>query len=88
MIIVDFKSMQIEKVEFRIVTSNKGIVRYILLKNSWCRISAFRKIKSGPSFDEPHILYWCRRPDSNRHVGLLRLILSQVRLPIPPLRHV
>lgn len=30
--------------------------------------------------------YWCRRPDSNRHV-FLRLILNQLRLPISPLRH-
>src|SRR5699024_4445363 len=29
----------------------------------------------------------CRWPDSNRH-GLIRLILSQVRLPIPPQRPV
>ena len=28
----------------------------------------------------------CRWPDSNRH-GVTRLILSQVRLPIPPQRH-
>ncbi len=29
---------------------------------------------------------WCRRPDSNRHTRR-RLILNQLRLPIPPLRH-
>ena len=32
------------------------------------------------------IYFWCRRPDSNRHV-FLRLILNQLRLPISPLRH-
>jgi hypothetical protein len=31
--------------------------------------------------------YWCERGDSNPH-GLLRQILSLVRLPIPPLSHV
>ena len=31
-------------------------------------------------------IFWCRRPDSNRHV-FLRLILNQLRLPISPLRH-
>jgi hypothetical protein len=30
------------------------------------------------------INYWCERGDSNPH-GLLRQILSLVRLPIPPL---
>ena len=29
--------------------------------------------------------FHCRWPDSNRH-GVTRLILSQVRLPIPPQR--
>ena len=29
---------------------------------------------------------WCRRPESNRHARG-RLILNQLRLPIPPLRH-
>ena|GEM_PF-5603227 len=29
----------------------------------------------------------CRRPDLNRHVEILRGILSPLRLPIPPLRH-
>ena len=30
--------------------------------------------------------FWCERGDSNPH-GLLRQILSLVRLPIPPLSH-
>ena len=30
-------------------------------------------------------VFWCLRPESNRH-ALRRLILSQVRLPIPPQR--
>jgi len=32
------------------------------------------------------VSYWCERGDSNPH-GLLRQILSLVRLPIPPLSH-
>ena len=32
------------------------------------------------------MFFWCRRPDSNRHTRR-RLILNQLRLPIPPLRH-
>lgn len=31
-------------------------------------------------------IFWCPRPDSNRHGLLVRRILSPVRLPIPPLR--
>ncbi len=35
----------------------------------------------------PHKRWWCRRPESNRHVLLEHRILSPGRLPIPPLRH-
>src|SRR3990167_10417833 len=33
-----------------------------------------------------HNIFWCREGESNSH-GLLRTILSRVRLPIPPSRH-
>ena len=44
-----------------------------------------KKKKLWNSF-APKLFYECRWPDSNRH-GVTRLILSQVRLPIPPQRH-
>ena len=43
-----------------------------------------KKKKLWNSFaPKPFLCHW---PDSNRH-GVTRLILSQVRLPIPPQRH-
>ena len=51
-----------------------------------CRFLFRRKQKSGSSFDEPHCLL-VPKAGLEPARGETRLILSQVRLPIPPLRH-
>ena len=60
---------------WEIIVSVTSIFFNILVIIRKCAVSAHLFIKNK-----------CRWPDSNRH-GVTRLILSQVRLPIPPQRH-